>query len=387
MKEIQVCTKCVQNDEFDEEIVFDAEGVCNYCIECEPRYKQLPLNYAEYEQIIKQIKIAGHGKKYDCIIGMSGGVDSSYVAHLCRIEGLRPLVVHFDNGWNTELAISNINNIINKCGFELHTLVVDWEEFSDLQRSLIRSSVVDIEMASDHAILATMMNIAKKHGIPYTITGSNVATESGMPLSWSWRKGDWLNMSAIHKQFGSKKLKSYPVYSSFSQFRDRLLKVGPKRVDILDYLEFKKNDAIDLLKDEYDWREYGGKHYESFFTEFYQAYILPRKFNVDKRIAHLSSMIRNGETTKEEAEKELQLPLYETEQKEKQAKKYFCKKIGFSVEEFDAIMSEPRKEHTYYKSDETYFNILKKVTFFLNKYGFKKLISRYKTQAPIWNKE
>jgi len=278
------------------------------------------VQQSQYTDIMSKIKSDGVGKKYDCLIGMSGGVDSSFIAHLCGIEGMRPLVVHFDNGWNSELAVSNINNIIEPYGFDLETLVVDWEEFADLQRALIKSSVIDIEMASDHAIYATMIRLAKTHNIGYLLSGANIATESGMPPSWSWRKGDWVNMRNIHKLFGSVRIKTFPVYSSFRQFIDKFFNLGPKRIDILDYYPFKKGLALDVLQEKYDWREYGGKHYESLFTAFYQAYILPKKFGVDKRISHLSSLIRNGEISRADALVELSAPIFPTDRKMQQDK-------------------------------------------------------------------
>lgn len=379
------CVNCLQSSKSDPDFAVDDLGICVYCNEVKPRYEEMRANQAEYSNIISQIKTDGLDKKYDCLIGMSGGVDSSFIAHLCGVEGLRPLVVHFDNGWNSELAVSNINNIIEPYGFDLHTLVVDWEEFADLQRALIKSSVIDIEMASDHAIYATMIQLAKKHNIKYLLSGANIATESGMPPSWSWRKGDWINMRDIHKKFGSVRIKTFPVYSSFSQFMDRLFKLGPTRVDILDYYPYQKHVALNVLKEKYEWREYGGKHYESLFTAFYQAYILPQKFGVDKRISHLSALIRNGELSRAGALEELNAPLFPSDRKMHQDKEYFCKKLGFSEGEFDIIMNSPPRPHTFYKSDETWFHVLKLVSQFLKRIGLTAIVKRYMTNSSKWN--
>lgn len=377
------CGICLQTDDCDSYFTVE-DGVCIYCKEVAPRYAELLQKQPQFQRIISDIKADGVRKKYDCLIGMSGGVDSSFIAHLCGVEGIRPLVVHFDNGWNSELAVSNINNIIEFYGFDLETLVVDWEEFSDLQRALIKSSVIDIEMASDHAIYATMMRLAKKHNIGYMLSGANTATESGMPPSWSWRKGDWINLRHIHKLFGSVPLKTFPVYSSFRQFLDRFFKMGPTRVDILDYYPFKKSLAVELLKEKYGWREYGGKHYESTFTAFYQAYILPKKFGVDKRISHLSALIRNGEISRADAEIELSSPIYPNEKKMQEDKSYFCKKLGFNESEFDAIMKLQPRPHTYYKSDEAWFLWLKKISVLLKRIGLTGIVKRYITQSNKW---
>ena len=370
MKELKECEICLQNNEFDNNISFDNKGVCNYCSEVKPRYEEVKQNYSKFSEIIQEIKEAGKRKKYDCIIGMSGGVDSSYVAHLCKVHELKPLVVHFDNGWNSELAVDNVYNIINKNNFELFTLVVDWEEFKDLQRSYILSDVVDIEVPTDHAITASLIKLAKKHNIKHMISGANVATESGMPSGWSWRKADLINIKDIHKKFGKIKLKTFPTYSSFQLFKDRIFGFSQKRIDILDYMEYKKNDALQILKDEYDWREYGGKHYESLFTKFYQAHILPHKFKIDKRIPHLSSMIRNGEISKADAALELSEPLYDPYELERD-REYFCKKLEFTLEEFEEIMSKDRKDHLSYKSDQKYLDLIKVFANFLKKIGLR----------------
>lgn len=364
---MKICSVCVQSEKNDPDFKLDSNNVCNYCLDVVEEFKRIEALPSQFQSIINKIKKDGEGKTYDCLMGMSGGVDSSYVAHLAKLHGLRPLVVHFDNGWNTELAVDNINKILTKNGFDLHTLVVDWDEFRDIQKAFIRSDVIDIEMVSDHAITATMLKIAKKHGIKYALSGSNVATESGMPLSWSWRKADWMNIKDIHNKFGELKIKTFPKFSSFDILFNRLKgDVGIESITILDYIKFRKLDAIEELKREYDWREYPGKHYESFFTKLYQAYILPEKFGVDKRISHYSSLIRNGEISREEVLLKLQEPLYNPAELKNDIE-YFCKKIGFEKSEFSEIMQRSPKPHDFYKSDEKYFKILTKYWRFLKK--------------------
>ena len=295
------------------------------------------------------IKKKGAGKKYDCLIGLSGGVDSTYVAYLVKKLGLRPLAVHLDNGWNSELGVKNIENIIRKLNIDLYTLVVNWQEFRDIQLSYLKASVVDIEVVSDHAIFATMYKFAQQHDIGYIINGSNIVTEHIMPSSWLYKKMDYANLKDIHRQFGKVKLKTYPSFD-FKKYvyYSSVLKLTP--VYILNYVPYNKKEIKQFIMRELEWRDYGGKHYESLFTKFYQAYILPEKFKIDKRKAHLSTLICSGQMTKEEALQELQLPLYDPVSLEEDMT-YVLKKLGLSSTEFKAIMNQPSRMHEDYKTD------------------------------------
>lgn len=348
-----VCTCCVM-DTTDSEIIFDEKGVCNYCRYLEnilPLYKfSKEEETRNLKRIIKEIQ-EGSNAKYDSVIGLSGGVDSSYVAYLAHQNGLNPLCVHFDNGWNSEIAVSNIKKIVDKCGFDLETYVINWPEFRDLQRSFFKAGVLDIEMLTDHAIMATMFSLRKKHNIKYVLSGVNIRTENGMPNLWLWRKQDLVNIKDIHKKFGSVPIKEFPTLSSLSFKIKKMLGWGGKYVEILNNINYSKTEAMKTLATEFNWEYYGGKHYESVFTRFYQAYILPVKFNVDKRKVHLSSLIRSGEITRAEALNELEKPLYEP-QELKRDRQYVLKKLGFSETEFDKIMNEKPKSHLEYKSDE-----------------------------------
>lgn len=352
MANYQICNNCVM-DTTDHDIVFDGNGVCNYCNDFESIKPAIPAYQADGEEKLKKIldniKTEGKYKEYDCLLGVSGGVDSSYVAHLTSVYGLRPLVVHFDNGWNSELAVSNIQKLIDSLGYDLTTYVIDWEEFRDLQKAFLKASVVDIEMLTDHAIAAATLKFAKDHKIKYILIGRNAATEFGMPKSWNWSKSDSTNIKAIHKQFGEVKLSSFPFLGTF---RKSLLTYTGKYVyvDILDYIPYKKSTAIKELGDRYGWKYYGGKHYESVFTKFYQAYILPEKFGIDKRRAHLSSLIRNSEISRSEALEELKKPLY-AENELVNEKEYVLKKLGLSEQEFDDIMAKPPVAHDSYRSN------------------------------------
>lgn len=362
----------------DPDISFDEKGICNYYYEYLRAEKDFVFNGKEAEkklqQLVNNIKTAGRGKPYDCLIGLSGGVDSTYVAYLVKKLGLRPLAVHLDNGWNSELAVMNVENIITKLGIDLFTLVINWEEFKDLQLSYLKASVVDIEVASDHAIFATMYKLAKEKKIGYIISGTNVVTEYIMPPGWLYKKMDYANLKDIHYKYGKVKLKTYPNFG-FKKYvyYSAVLKLSP--VSILNYVPYNKAEVKEIIKKELNWKDYGGKHYESIFTKFYQAYILPEKFNIDKRKAHLSTLICSGQITRDEALKELEQPLYDAVELKKD-KEYVIKKLGLTVNEFDAIMQLPVHRHEEFKTDthlkEGYMNLLRKTA------GVRKVLKRKK---------
>ena len=347
------CTRCVM-DTSDPDIVFDDNGVCNWCLEADERLSSFMLKGTQSEiklsNLIAAIKSERRGK-YDSVVGLSGGVDSSYIAYWAYKAGLNPLTVHFDNGWNSEIAVSNIKNIVDVCGFDLQTYVINWQEFKDLQRSFLKAGVVDIEMLTDHAIMAALRKIMKQHRIKYVLSGANYATEHGLPRSWVWPKNDWRNIRGIHKKFGNSPLKTFPHIGTVEDLIFHGLKLGGKIVQPLDYMSYSKKEAMSILSKELGWRYYGGKHYESLFTKFYQAYILPTKFGIDKRRSHLSCLIRTGEIVKQDALQELTKPLYE-EASLREDKAYVCKKLGFSEEEFNALMQDAPHSHAEYPSDK-----------------------------------
>ena len=348
-----MCVRCVM-DASDRDIAFDSEGVCSHCRSAEVSLAAVHLTPEESQrrlaEAVKTVKATQRGKPYDSVVGLSGGVDSSYTAWLATQLGLKPLAVHFDNGWNSEAAVSNIRGVAEKCGLDLVTLVIDWPEFRDLQRAFIKAGVIDIEMLSDHAIMASMYRLAKEDGLSCVLSGTNVATEHGMPRSWVWNKQDLTNILDIHRRFGEVPLRSYPRMGLMRSILNRHLSVGFQFVELLDMANYTKTAALETLKRECGWVYYGGKHYESAFTKFYQAYILPTKFHVDKRRVHLSALIRNGEMTREAALIELEKPLY-TPDELRQEKEYVLKKLGFAETEFDRIMAESPVPHDHYKSD------------------------------------
>ena len=362
----QQCSITVMDTIADPDITFDDQGICKYYYDYKKVEARDVFQGKEGEQklavLIDQIKKEGQGKPYDCLIGLSGGVDSTYVAWLVKNLGLRPLAVHLDNGWNSELAVKNVENIITKLGFDLYTLVVNWEEFKDIQLAYLKASVVDIEVVSDHAIFATMYKLAREKKIGYVLSGTNVVTEHIMPQAWLYKKMDFANLKAIHDQFGKKKLKTYPTFD-FKKYvyYSAVLKLNP--ISILNYVPYNKQEVKEIIKKELDWRDYGGKHYESIFTKFYQAYILPRKFHIDKRKAHLSTLICSEQMSKEDALKELEKPLYDPAELSSD-KEYVLKKLGLNEEEFEMIMHLPVRRHDEFKTDthlkEGYMNLLKK---------------------------
>jgi N-acetyl sugar amidotransferase len=332
-------------------IEFDHNGVCIYCKEHEMKVSMTPFRrgYAEenLNKIVNEL-IKNKSGQYDSIVGLSGGVDSSFVAYQAVKLGLRPLAVHFDNGWNSELAVQNIENIVKKLNLDLITFVIDWSEFKDIQRSFFKANVIDIEMVTDHAIFAAMYQIAKKNKIRYILSGTNAATEAIMPVAWQHFKFDLLNLKAIHKRFGTVPIKRYPTLSVWEMAWNHYVH-GAKSISLLNYFPYRKDEAMHTLRDELGWQYYGGKHYESTFTKFYQAYILPEKFGVDKRRIHLSDLIMNSEITRDEALVELAQPRYDDLQLAQDCD-YVCKKLGFSKEEFSAYMSAPPVSHYIYPS-------------------------------------
>jgi len=353
-----ICNSCVLDSSI-KSLNFN-EGKCNFCQEYIPLIKKKHQENTSNQKIINTFKeISKIKNKYNCLIGVSGGVDSSYIVHLAKSNNLRPLLLHFDNGWNSELAVSNIKKISNTCNFELQTYVVNWLEFKDIQRSFIKSGVIDIELVTDHAIFANLINTAKKYNIKYILSGTNIFTEHGMPKEWLWRKSDIRNIKSIHKKYGSIKIKTYPRMNFFDWYIAKYLNFGPKLVEPLNLINYKKNEAIGVLKSKYEWVEYEDKHFESFFTKFYQAYILKKKFNVDKRKSHLSCLIRNDEITRDEALKILSSNDYPGDLE--RDIDYFCKKLDFSKDEFNKILNEKPKSHLDFANSEKIFNFSKKL--------------------------
>jgi N-acetyl sugar amidotransferase len=351
------CARCVLDINDDPAITFDEKGVCSYCHKYdadESLYVKTGKEAAdELTKIVNEIKVKGKGKKYDSILGISGGVDSTYLALQAKKLGLRPLLVHFDNGWNSELAVHNIEKIVSILGFDLHTFVVQWEEFKDLQLAFLRASVVDIEMITDHAIIATMYKLAIQFDIPFILSGTNIVTEGILPTPWIHFKADHVHIKAIQKQFNGKPFKTYPFLTV--RLRSRAQIKGIRSVSLLNLMPYNKEAVKTDLKNELGWRDYGGKHYESVFTRFYQGYILPKKFKIDKRKAHLATLIGSGQISKEQAIEELKKPIYD-ETILKSDYDFVIKKLGLTNEQFAAIMQTPPKSHTDYPVEKEIYD-------------------------------
>ncbi len=359
----QQCVRCVM-DTSDPWIEFDDKGICNHCSQYEQHIARIG-NRANREQkladLIAYLKARGQGKEYDCIMGLSGGVDSSYLAWLAvKKFGLRPLVVHVDTGWNSELAVNNIQNIVQRLNLDMHTLVVDWEEIRDIQRAYVRAGVANLDVAQDHSFIAALYSEAKKYGIKDVINGGNMQTESILPNAWGYDASDSVNLKAIHSAFGERPIKNYKLFTPFDRYVYYPFIVRMKTHRPLEYIDYSKAEAKNLLMTELGWRDYGGKHYESVFTKFFQAHYLPMKFGYDKRLAHLSSLVVSGQMTRDDALSELELPLYD-ERELHEDREYFTKKLGISPDEFSRIMEAKPLDYSEFPTSEKLQERLKAV--------------------------
>ncbi|HOK07959.1 MAG TPA: N-acetyl sugar amidotransferase [Syntrophales bacterium] len=350
-KDYRICTRCIM-DTSDPDITFDEEGVCSHC----RRYERL-VKSPEYlekkkpgalDRLVAEIKAAGRGKPYDCILGVSGGVDSTYSAYLVKKLGLRPLAVHLDNCWNTSLAEANIRKATEILDIDLEICKVDWEGFRDLQLAFLKASTPDSEIPTDHALLACLYYVAAREGVRFIISGHNMATEGGGVPAWSQGHGDWRYIKGVHRLFGTRRLGKYYHYGPWGFFYYTVLR-RIRWVPLLDYIDYVKDEVVKVLKERLAWEPYEAKHYESVYTRFYQGYILPRKFGFDKRRLHLSSLVWSGQLSRAEALEEMVREHYPEEQL-KLDKTLFLEKMGISAAEFEAIMKAPTRTFWDYPS-------------------------------------
>lgn len=358
----QVCTYCVM-DTSDPDIRFDEQGRCNHCRDFDKLLGTVWFPNDEGAQrlraLIAKIKDEGRGKAYDCILGLSGGIDSSYVALKAHEWGLRPLVVHVDGGWNSELSVQNIERIMKHCGYELHTHVVNWEDMRELQLSYLRAAVANQDVPQDHAFFAGLYHFATRNKVRYVLNGGNVATEGIFPAAWHGAAMDATNLKAIHKAYGTQPLADYPLIS-FNQYYfwypivKRMTPVRP--LNLMPYS--KKTAAAEL--EQVGWRAYPRKHGESLFTKFFQNYYLPTKFGYDKRRPHLSSLIASGEITRDQALELLREPLYDGEELRRD-RQYLCRKLRISDAEFEGLMSRPTHHSTDFDNWDHRYARLKKL--------------------------
>lgn len=362
------CINCIM-DETDPNITFDEKGICNHC----KNFYNINNLYGFdkekspilHEKTIKLLKDKGKKKEFDCIIGLSGGVDSSYLLHHAVLSGLRVLAVHVDAGWNSEIAVKNIHNLCQKLNVQLHTIVIDWPTMRELQRAYMFSGLPNLDIPQDHAFLAATYAYALKNKVYFMLNGSNIATEGILPISWGYSNIDFTSIKDVFKKHKRKgNLKKYPHFGLFKYLL--IYKQKIKRINLLNQISYSKKVAMETLHKLYSWQYYGGKHFESRFTKFFQSYYLPLKFGYDKRLAHLSSLIVNSELTREEALLELNKPVYD-EKSLQEDRDYILKKLDLNVQDWDKIIFGKNKSEDDYKNQKYVMEFLKKINLFKRK--------------------
>lgn len=374
--EYKICANCIM-DTTDSLITFDDRGWCEYC---NNYYKNILPNWhpdekgkAQLLKEIERIKCNGEGKDHDCIIGLSGGVDSSYVAYLAKELGLRPLLFHVDAGWNSQEAVNNIEKLVDGLCLDLHTEVIDWQEMKDLQLAFFKAQVPHIDTPQDHAFFAALYNFAAKNGFKYILTGANYSTECVRePLEWHYHASDLRQLKDIHNRFGSRSLKTFPMVDILKNKIFYRYFYGIQVVKPLNYVRFIKEEAMQELIDKFGWQRYAHKHYESRFTRFYEGYWLPTKFGYDKRRAHFSSLILTGQLSREAALEKIAIKAYD-EATVEQDFEYIATKLGLSVAELKEIMQGENKSYRDYKSQMPIIDLGTKV---LRALGVQKAIIR-----------
>jgi len=353
-------------DTSDPQIIFDDNGVCDHCNtyyqHTLPRWNQGEGKEAQLGVLVDKIKQAGKGKDFDCIIGMSGGIDSSYLTYIAKEKlGLSPLVFHVDAGWNSQEAVNNIESLVDKLGLDLYTEVIDWEVMKDLQCAFFKSGVSHVDAPQDHAFFATMYKFAEQYNVEYILTGGNLSTECVRnPVDWMYYQSDSVQLRDIHRQFGQRQLDNFPITNILRHKIYLPYIKGIKVVRPLDLIPFVKSDAINLLIDKFGWQPYPQKHFESRFTKFYEGYWLPTRFGFDTRKVQFSSLILTGQMTRDEALEQLSRPAYDEEMIEHDFE-YVATKLGISVEELRGYMDLPKKTYRDYKSQQSIYNIGAKV--------------------------
>jgi len=362
----QICSRCVM-DKTSRVITFDSQGRCNYCSEFVNRAGQLlvldPSERARHlTTLVEAIQAQGRGKRYDCIMGLSGGVDSSYAIVQAVKLGLRPLAVHMDNGWNSELAQNNIENLVRGLDLDLVTYVIDWREYRSLMDAFFSADVIDIELLYDNAMYAVNYRQAKRWGTKWILAGTNLATEGmRIPAEWNWLKYDKRNIKAIHRYRGGRTLKSFPAIGTL----EYVWHLGVRRVkwvSFLDYFDYNKAQAIQELQRDFAFKPYPHKHYESIFTRLYMGHILPTKFNVDMRKVDFSNLIISGQMTREEALHELQKDPYPSPQDLHRDITFFRKKLGWSETDWQSYLARPERRHNSFASEERRYAFIRSIS-------------------------
>lgn len=367
LPDLIICKRCLYSTHIYPLLTFNKNGICSICSIYENLQEKTVFKGAEGSQRItnlrNEIKLNQVNTKYDCVIGISGGVDSSYLVYLAKEWGLKPYVIHVDNGWNSDISVKNIRTLLEKLQLELQTYVIDWQEMKDLQRSFIKASVLDIDLPFDNAFMAVLFQTAQKINVKYILTGHNTETEGWMPENFTHNKLDVINIKSIQRNFGKIKLKTFPLMGPLGIWYAKKWK-KIKMISPLDYLDYNKENVKQFLINELGWIDYGGKHFENVYTRFYQSYILYHKFGIDKRVSHLSTLINSGQITKEKASEELTKLPYDESLIEKE-KEYFLKKLGLSNDDFNEYMSSPKRSHLEFNSYLKIIYKLKKIKDFI----------------------
>jgi N-acetyl sugar amidotransferase len=358
-KEYQRCTFCIM-DTSDPEIVFDEQGICNHCKRQQHLQKTIGyregISEVELNSIIEIIKHKQKNKQYDVVVGVSGGVDSAYALHYSVKLGLRVLAVHVDAGWNTEVAVNNIKKLCSSLDVDLHTVVIDWAQMRELQRAIILSGISNLDIPQDHVFVAGLYEMAFKYRVRFIINGSNFATEGIFPSSWEQNEMDAVLIKDINKKYSrTKQINKLPIMSIYKYLFYNLYF---SKIYLLNHLPYSKSEAVALLQKLYDWEYYGGKHFESRFTRFFQSSYTIERFNYDKRIAHLSSLIVNGEITRHSAIEEIGKPPYENSLMISDLE-YLLKKIDLSLDEYNHIIQSPKNFNKLKNSSDVLEFLLK----------------------------
>lgn len=339
------CVRCVM-DTSDPEITFDGEGRCNHCTGFEAAARGAaagPVDPEAFGRVMASLRASGRGRPFDAVVGVSGGVDSTYCLWLARSAGLRVLALHVDGGWNSEIAVDNIHRACTRLGVELVTEVIDWEEMRDVQAAFFRASVPNFDLPQDHAFFASQPRKVLGLGLRHFISGRNYTIDAIMPKAWVWSNRDGVHLRAIHRMFGTRPLRRYPVMGMFEWKVLNPRVRGYRDVHVLDAVDYDRNRAKDVIASELGWRDYGGKHYESVLTRFGQGHYLPVKFGFDKRRAHLSGEIVSGKISRADAVRALEQPPYAGGDLEVD-RAFVLRKLGFSRAQWDDIMAaEPRR--------------------------------------------
>lgn len=356
----QICASCVM-DTTDSMIVFDEHGVCDHCNTFKnvtlPSWDTGKRGHAQLTTLVNNIKREGKGKDFDCIIGMSGGIDSSYLTYIAKEKlGLRPLVFHVDAGWNSQIAVNNIERLIDGLGLDLFTEVIDWQEMRDLQLAFFKSGVSHIDTPQDHAFFATMYKFATQHSVKYILTGANLSTEClRNPIEWMYYQSDSRQLKDIHRQFGSRPLKTFPVTSILWHKIWLPYIKGIKVVRPLNMMPYIKEEAKQLLMDRFGWQPYPQKHFESRFTKFYESYWLPKRFGYDVRRVQYSSLILTGQMKRDEAIELLKIPSYD-KSTIRQEIEFVANKLGISSEELNGFIEMPKRSYVDYKNQRQIYD-------------------------------